>query len=673
MGNFRVYARPDSNGRVEKIFSTCFEQPKETDILIEEGEGDKFSHVQGRYKLFGDSFSHRFKIQDGKMVETSEEERRTEIEARPKGTNELEEIKTQIDTLNDKISESGNGGGAGGIRFGDTAEGSEVLNGKFDTPVTIISEITEPYYVWNVFPLGSPLIGNIGLGSKDDNAHTMEVVISPVSGRFRSFSMNKIQVPGISSPFTLSNQRVSEDGKKAYFTIKNTTSALNDIGFLWKSFVTDGKVIIINPPEGNSAVGISSLACGEGTLASGRSSSAFGIGSFAMDEYSHAEGFFCAALGKYSHAEGMYSYAGSNSSHAEGSNTVTNGYNSHAEGFNAKANGEDSHAEGGNTTAIGDYSHAEGCGTTSFGQNSHAEGNYANASSLNSHAEGNRTTAMGVNSHAEGNKTTAMGVSSHAEGGFTKASNDCSHAGGHYNADMTTGGTYNNTTGTAFVIGNGISSAKSNAFSVQFDGTVKSKSTITASTTADYAEYFEWIDKNPDNEDRVGYFVTLDGNEIRIANDEDDYILGVISGEPFVLGNGDCDVWNGMHLRDKFRRTMYEPAPLVEEVLDEEGHPTGEFKAVLDEEGNPVYQGTRPVLNPNYDHTKPYTNRADRPEWSAVGMLGVLPVRHDGTAKVNGYVTVNKDGIATACEKSHENSYRVIHENADDVVEIIFR
>ena len=660
MGNFRVYARPDSNGRVEKIFSTCFEQPKETDILIEEGEGDKFSHVQGRYKLFGDSFSHRFKIQDGKMVETSEEERKAEIEARPKGTNELEEIRTQIDTRNDKISESGNGGGAGGIRFGDKAEGSEVLNGKLGTPVTIISDITEPYYVWNVFPLGSPLIASRGIVSKDDNAHIMEVVISPVSGRFHAFSMNKIRVPGISTPFTLSNQRVSEDGKNAYFTIKKTTSALNDVGFLEKSFVTDGKVIIINPPEGNSAVGISSLACGEGTLASGRASSAFGIGSFAMNEYSHAEGFFCAAVGKYSHAEGMYSYAGSNSSHAEGNDTTASNYSSHAEGYNTIASGENSHAEGNYTKASGENSHAEGYNTIASGENSHAEGNC--------------TTAGGNKSHAEGQFTITRGENSHAEGYSTVSGNDNSHSCGHYNADMTTGGAYNNTVGTAFVIGNGTSSsAKSNAFSVQFSGVVKAKSTITASTTADYAEYFEWIDKNPDNEDRVGYFVTLDGNEIRIANDEDDYILGVVSGEPFVLGNGDCDVWNGMHLRDKFRRTMYEPAPLVEEIIDEEGHPTGEFKEVFDEEGNPVYQGTRPVLNPNYDPTKPYTNRADRPEWSAVGMLGVLPVRHDGTAKVNSYVTVNKDGIATACEKSHENSYRVIHENADDVVEIIFR
>ena len=61
---------------------------------------------------------------------------------------------------------------------------------------------------------------------------------------------------------------------------------------------------------------------------------------------------------------------------------------------------------------------------------------------------------------------------------------------------MTNGGDSNNTKGTAFVIGNGTSStALSNAFSVQFSGIVKAKSTITASTTADYAEFFEWFDE----------------------------------------------------------------------------------------------------------------------------------------------------------------------------------
>ena len=286
-------------------------------------------------------------------------------------------------------------------------------------------------------------------------------------------------------------------------------------------------------------------------------------------------------------------------------------------------------------------------------------------------AEGYQTIASNQCSHAEGYITTANGNSSHAEGWGTTASNCTSHAGGHYNATMVNGGAPNNTIGTAFVIGNGIFGTPpvlSNAFSVQFDGTVKAKSTITASTTADYAEFFEWLDGNPDDEDRVGYFITLDGDKIRIATAADDYILGVVSGEPFVLGNGDCDTWNGMFLRDEFRRTIFEPAPKMVETLDSEGNPTGEYEEVKGEFG-----GTRPKLNPEYNPTQKYISRFERKEWAPVGMLGVLAVRHDGTAAVNGYVTVNAEGIATACEKNIENAYRVIKKATDSVVEIIFR
>ena len=345
------------------------------------------------------------------------------------------------------------------------------------------------------------------------------------------------------------------------------------------------------------------------------------------------------------------------------------GLNSTAEGQDTTASGTRSHAEGYGTTATESNSHAEGFCTLASESSSHAEGSSTTASGENSHAEGYNTTASMNNAHAEGASTTASAVSSHSEGVCTTASNYASHASGKYNAVMTAGGSSSNTTGTAFVIGNGTSdSAKSNAFSVQYDGTVKAKSTITASTTADYAEFFEWLDENPDSEDRVGYFVTMDGDKIRIANADDDYILGVVSGEPFVLGNGDCDTWNGMFLRDEFRRTIYEPAPKIEEILDDDGKPTGEYVEVEGE-----YEGTRPKLNPDYDHTKKYTSRFDRKEWAPIGMLGVLAVRHDGTAKVNGYVTIADGGIATACDKHMTNSYRVIKANTDSVVEIIFR
>ena len=345
-----------------------------------------------------------------------------------------------------------------------------------------------------------------------------------------------------------------------------------------------------------------------------------------------------------------------------------------------------------NPTCTGSFSLNRKIKTT-VGYFSFAEGENTTASGNQSHAEGYLTTAKGQGSHAEGIWSNATEITTHAEGYNTNATNYASHAGGKHNAPMTTGGNVSNTTGTAFVIGNGTSvSDLSNAFSVQFNGVVKAKSTITASSTADYAEFFEWLDENKDNEDRVGHFVTLDGDKIRIANSEDDYILGIVSGEPFVLGNGDCDTWNGMYMKDEFNRTIYEPAPKIEEIeitedrevikINEEtneeetvietvviGH---EWKEVLDEEGNQLYQGTRPVINPDYDNTKEYISRFDRKEWSPVGMLGVLSVIDDGTCKVNGFCKCNNEGIATACEKGFD-TYRVIQRLTDNVIKVVFK
>ena len=368
---------------------------------------------------------------------------------------------------------------------------------------------------------------------------------------------------------------------------------------------------------------------------------------------------------------------------ADGGNAAT------VNGYTVNANVPAGFSPIGQNTENKEYTYEE---TTYTGSNtSEVFNDYTNnmAAGTYSHAEGYKTTASDNYSHAEGNGAKASSYASHAEGLNTTASNYASHASGKYNVAMTTGGSVSNTIGTAFVIGNGTgSNALSNAFSVQYSGIVKAKSTITASTTADYAEFFEWLDGNPDNEDRVGYFVTLDGDKIKIATDEDDYILGIVSGEPFVLGNGDCDTWNGMYLHDEFRRTMYEPAPKMIEVEDKEiieeeyfDEETKEVKirkveTVVGhhyEEVEGEYEGTRPALNPDYDPTQKYISRFDRAEWAPVGMLGVLAVLHDGTAEVNGYVTVNNEGVATKCTRDTRNSYRVIKKVSDKVVEVIFR
>lgn len=383
---------------------------------------------------------------------------------------------------------------------------------------------------------------------------------------------------------------------------------------------------------------------------------------------SHCEGGGNTASGHYSHAEGVCTTASGDRSHAQGNTTTASGITAFASGCWTTASGQCSFTTGSDTTASGEHSFAMGDNTTASGYNSYAGGYDTTASGGDSFAIGDATTASGDYSFSEGYNTIAENVCCHASGSNTKASNRCSHAMGHYNAAMTTGGTSSNKVGTALTIGNGSSdSARSNAFSVQFSGITKAANTITASTTADYAEFFEWLDENPNAEDRVGYFVTLDGDKIKIAEADDDYILGVISGAPFVLGNGDCDVWNGMYLRDEFRRLKEEPAPKMIRVKNKE---TKKYESQI-VEGE--YEGTRFVLNPNYDSSQKYKSRFDRPEWAAVGMLGVLPVRHDGTAKVNGYVTVGANGIATACERTAANAYRVIKENSDSVVEIIFR
>ena len=422
--------------------------------------------------------------------------------------------------------------------------------------------------------------------------------------------------------------------------------------------------------EGQSTTASGDCSHSEGYHTSaGASSHAEGYSSVASGSRSHAEGQGTKATASYSHAEGFMTTASNSSSHAEGDNAIASGNRSHAEGYKTTASGTSSHAEGYCTSASDTSSHAEGYYTSASGSYAHAEGETTIASGSRSHTEGYKTTGFGNYSHAEGYCTSAKEDTSHTEGAYTTAQNKNAHASGHYNAAMTSGGSATNTTGTAFVIGNGTgASALKNAFSVQFSGVVKAASTITASTTADYGEYFEWADENPNNEDRVGYFVTFDsGDKIKIGSPTDDYILGIVSGEPFVLGNGDCDVWNGMVMRDDFRRTIYEPAPKMEILSD------GTQIPVRDKDGNIIYEGTKPKYNPNYDPTQPYINRADRPEWSAVGMLGVLAVRDNGQCQINSYCTVGQGGIAVPANINSINKYRVIKRNAANVIEVVFR
>lgn len=186
-------------------------------------------------------------------------------------------------------------------------------------------------------------------------------------------------------------------------------------------------------------------------------------------------------------------------------------------------------------------------------------------------------------------------------------------------------------TGALFILGNGASDmAKSNAFRVSKAGQVYGTGAYNSSG-ADYAEIYEWLDGNTGAEDRVGRFVVLDGENIRLASPEDDIrdILGIISGNPSVVGDYHDDQWRGMYLRDIFGRPVYEDA-----AEEDPEHP-GQMVTVH-----------RWKLNPSYDPEQRYIPQSKRPEKAAVGLLGKLVMVDDGTCEVNGWCAAGPGGIA---------------------------
>lgn len=214
----------------------------------------------------------------------------------------------------------------------------------------------------------------------------------------------------------------------------------------------------------------------------------------------------------------------------------------------------------------------------------------------------------------------------------------------------------------AVIVGNGTWSSQANAYTLDWQGNGTFAGTVSSSTGADYAEYFEWKDGNPNNEDRVGYIVTLDGDKIVKADTGDD-ILGICSGTAMVLGDSAEWNWSKRYLTDDFGRIIYEDYDVEhEEIKDEE---TGK---VIEEAW--IEHIHAPKQNPDYDASQPYAKRANRPEWQIVGMMGKIYVRDDGSCVVNGYADV-KDGIAT--KASGKTNMRVMERVSDNIVRVLMK
>ena len=334
---------------------------------------------------------------------------------------------------------------------------------------------------------------------------------------------------------------------------------------------------------------------------------------------------------------------------------------SNNDGSDVKDVGENSFAVGGERNfASGSRSFAVGSNSTSQGYSAFTMGNqvygqkneYIFITGMICQASQNHQFISGYFSnwydknHAKGAQVFGTGCIS---------SSDWSMTAGKYNANDTN-------KEYAHVVGNGTSNTeRSNAYTLDWQGNGTFAGTVSSSTGADYAEYFEWKDGNPNNEDRVGYIVTLDGDKIVKANTGDD-VLGICSGTAMVLGDSAEWNWNKRYLTDDFGRIIYEDRMEHHEAIY---NPDGELiKEAWDEEVH------APKQNPEYNASRAYIKRSDRPEWQIVGMMGKLYVRDDGSCAVNGYADV-KDGIAI--KANGKTNMRVMERVTDNIVRVLMK
>lgn len=229
---------------------------------------------------------------------------------------------------------------------------------------------------------------------------------------------------------------------------------------------------------------------------------------------------------------------------------------------------------------------------------------------------------------------------------------------GHYSKNGT-GGSSSSTSGDAFIIGNGTSRAQSNAIRVTYTGDVYASKSING-TGADYAELREWIDGNPDNQDRCGLMVTLVGPKIRLAQSGDNLSrVGVISGNPCVVGNNYADAWHGKYKKDVFGR-------YIKELVHHD--------AVVDEFGNIIHAAVDTydfIFADDFDPTKndSYKAREERPEFDFMGTHGEIVTIDDGTCEADGYCVPGENGIAT----KGDNGFYVMERIDENHIKVFVR
>lgn len=494
-------------------------------------------------------------------------------------------------------------------------------------------------------------------------------------------------------------------------------SSSNAIGIYSFAFGNNGNNAgVVTKTKAN---GGNSFAFGSGASTASSAKYAFSFGkltsanaemSFAFGEESTVGGAYSFVFGKTCKANEFYALAFGLSSEANGQCSLAFGFQAKAKsiygisiGYNTQANAESAIAIGNSVTNSGNYSFSFGKNITNSGGYSLAVGNSVSVTNTYSIALGNSTISSGVASFAGGNASKSNGSSAFSYGNICTSNgnysvsfgtncasnytlaftlgNSCIAGGegshligeylsdnsknrhtiiGKYNVLPTVDGYIGGFGGDAFIIGNGNGEqSRSNCFRVDWNGRVFSKGAYSTSG-ADLAETIEWWDKNPDDEDRRGRFVTLDGNYIKFA-DTPEQVFGCVSSNPSLIGNNESETWHDMYLKDIWGKLI-----LQEVTVPDEYETTYEDYTDVDENGNEVtktsevrtlvkesYKTMAPIINPEYNPDMEYKPRSERKEYCITGREGQIVMCDDGTCEVGKLCNTTYGGYATKSDRGY--------------------
>lgn len=275
----------------------------------------------------------------------------------------------------------------------------------------------------------------------------------------------------------------------------------------------------------------------------------------------------------------------------------------------------------------GSYQNVSGSGHTVGGEENMVGGQDNNVQGRKNTVGGTNNTVTGIQCLVGGADNEVSGESCGCVGNRHKLGGAGCFAAG-YGTDTSLIAAAN----VRLIVGNGTG----NSFYVTASGDVYAVGGYN-SLGADYAEYFEWADGNPDNDRRYGMLVAIRGDRIVPAHGDD--FLGIISANPSVVGNAYEMHWHGKYVTDVFGKIITTPDGV-------------------------------PIISDEYDPALKYIPRSQRPEWAAVGLTGRLVVCDNGSCEPGGYVSA-RNGLAAA--SLHETRALVLRRLDRNHVEVLIR